>query len=227
MKHLFTALQCLLLLGILAGKSHPQDLNSLAGQNEALFLQLQRVHHLTDEQMAKIRAIFTRSGYMGQGNPAITLHPITTEQCEKKIESEGIVYKNPAFEKICGAKYMAPLYNPATERPEDACACIDQFEFPNIPCSYPLVWVRAREAAEICEILGKRLCDAHEWEGACAGSLEKPDYRFDLAVGRTPEQAIQLMREVHNRKHEQNKSWSYGHEYRKGVCAASSHKSPD
>ena len=42
---------------------------------------------------------------------------------------------------------MAPLYNPATEKAEDATACIDQFEFPDIPCAYPVVWVRAREAA--------------------------------------------------------------------------------
>ena len=75
------------------------------------------------------------------------------------------------FEKICGAKYMAPLYNPATEKAEDARACIDQFEFPDIPCAYPVVWVRAREAALICKAMGKRICDAHEWEGACAGAL--------------------------------------------------------
>ena len=31
--------------------------------------------------------------------------------------------------------------------------------------------------------MGKRLCDAHEWEGACEGALEAPDYRFDLARG--------------------------------------------
>ena len=45
---------------------------------------------------------------------------------------------------------MAPLYDPSRQRPEDAKACIDQFEFPDIPCAYPVVWVKAREAAEIC-----------------------------------------------------------------------------
>ena len=49
-----------------------------------------------------------------------------------------------------------------------------------------MVWVKAREAAEICWAMGKRLCDAHEWEGACSGSLEAPDYRFDLAKGVSP-----------------------------------------
>ena len=51
---------------------------------------------------------------------------------------------------------MAPLYNPDTQKPRDAKACIDQFEFPNIPCEYPVVWVKA-EAAEICQAQGKRL----------------------------------------------------------------------
>ena len=69
---------------------------------------------------------------------------------------------------------MAPLYDPATQKPEDAKVCIDQFEFPDIPCAYPVVWVKAREAAEICSAMGKRLCDAHEWEGACEGDLNRP-----------------------------------------------------
>ena len=91
-------------------------------------------------------------------------------------------YENAQFERICGGKYLAPLYDPKTGTAEQAKACIDQFEFPNIPCAYPVVWVKAREAAQICEAEGERLCDAHEWEGACAGSLQPPDYRFDLGA---------------------------------------------
>ena len=105
---------------------------------------------------------------------------------------------------------MAPLYNPDREKPEEAGACIDQFEFPNIPCAYPVVWVRTREAVELCEALGKRLCDAHEWEGACAGRLEPPDYRLDLAANHPPGVAIPRMREAHNRAYEDRKAWSYG-----------------
>ena len=66
---------------------------------------------------------------------------------------------------------MAPLYDPLKEDAQDAKVCIDQFEFPNIPCEYPVVLVRANEAAAICELQGKRLCDAHEWEGAREGRL--------------------------------------------------------
>ena len=119
---------------------------------------------------------------------------------------------------------MAPLYNPAVEKAEDARACIDQFEFPDIPCVYPVVWVRAREAALLCRAMGKRLCDAHEWEGACAGALLPPDYRFDLARGVPPNGAIERMREVHNRLYGAHQVWAYGSHYEKGICASSSFK---
>jgi len=212
----------MLLLGVALLAQSP----SLREQNEVLFRQLQRVHGLSDEQMSAIRNIFARSGYMGQGNPAITRHPVTPEEAQAKLNRIGIDYANPVFEKICGAKYMAPLYNPATQRPEDARFCIDQFEFPDIPTVYPVVWVKAREAAEVCSITGKRLCDAHEWEGACAGSLESPDYPWNLAKGLAPADAIERMRIVHNQADSASKSWSYGPTYQKGVCAASSQKTP-
>ena len=121
---------------------------------------------------------------------------------------------------------MAPLYNPATEKAEDAGTCIDQFEFPDIPCLYPVVWVRAREAALICKAMGKRICDAHEWEGACAGALEPPDYRFDLAKGVPPNVAVERMRQAHNRVYGAHKVWAYGDHYEKGICACSSFKTP-
>ncbi len=201
-----------------------QSSSSLREQNEVLFQQLQRVHGLSDAQMTAIRAIFAKSPIMGQGNPAVTRHPVTPEEAQAKLKRLGIDYSNPKFEKICGGKYMAPLYDPATQRPEDAKFCIDQFEFPDIPTVYPVVWVKAREAAEICWAEGKRLCDAHEWEGACAGSLEPPDYRWDLARGLSPNAAIERMRYAHNQADSSTKSWSYGPAYEKGVCAASSTK---
>ncbi|MDR3419449.1 MAG: hypothetical protein P4L83_24995 [Nevskia sp.] len=200
--------------------------SGLARQNEALFRQLQQVQGLSDAQMERIRAIFAASGYVGQGNPAISEHPDTPQGCQRKLDDASVRYANPVFERICHAKYMAPLYDPKTQKPEEAKACIDQFEFPDIPCTYPVVWVKAREAAEICAAEGKRLCDAHEWEGACAGSLEPPDYRFDLARGVSPEEDIHRMRAAHNKKYQASKSWSYGPEYRTGVCGTASHKTP-
>jgi formylglycine-generating enzyme required for sulfatase activity len=198
----------------------------LQRQNELLFEEMKQKLGLSEPQMAKIRGIFARSGFMGQGNPAITRHPVTPEQCRAKLEEQAVAYENPTFEKICGAKFMAPLYDPATQKPEDAKICIDQFEAPNIPCSYPIVWVKAREAAEYCEAEGKRICDAHEWEGACEGSLQPPDYRFDLAKGVSPGVAIARMETAHNQEYAAQKSWSYGPTYQTGVCATSSDKTP-
>jgi len=213
----------LVLLGI--GRPAAEG-TSLKEQDEALLAAIQRVHGLSDDQMQIIRGIFARSGVIGQGNPTITEHPATPKQCQEKLSLLKVHYENPGFEKLCGAKYMAPLYNPAEADARAATACIDQFEFPDIPCDYPVVWVRAREAAEICSAMGKRICDAHEWEGACAGSLEPPDYRFDLSGGVSPEEAIRRMRAAHNAAHEKTKSWSYGPGYRSGVCGAASTKTP-
>ncbi len=196
----------------------------LQARNEALFQQMSTTLGYTPEQLARLRSIFQASGRMGQGNPVVTRHPKTPEQCLARLEREGVNYNNPRFEKICGSKYMAPLYDPATEQPEDAKVCIDQFEFPNMPCTYPVVWTRAREAAEVCAAIGKRMCDAHEWEGACAGRLTAPDYAFRTEGVESGESAFRRMRTQHNARHAAGKTWSYGPEYRSGVCATASSK---
>jgi len=176
--------------------------------------------------MRAIREVFAVSRFIGQGNPAVTEHPATPEACVAKLRGANVSYEQPEWDRLCGGRYMAPLFDPSREKPEDARACIDRFEFPNIPCAYPVVWVRAREAALLCEAEGKRLCDAHEWEGGCAGSLEAPDYRFDLAKGREMMPAVESMRSAHNRAHQATKAWSYGPSYQTGICAASSQKTP-
>lgn len=168
----------------------------------------------------------SQSPWVGQGNPKVTQHPVSREQCLEMLHKRNIRYHNPRFEKICGAPYMAPLYNPASQKPEDAKACIDQFEFPNIPCEYPVVWVRANEAAEICRAVGKRICDAHEWEGGCAGALLEPDYPWDVK-GKTDQETIRQWRSIHNAKYQSSQNWAYGPKQRKGVCAADSFKSPN
>ncbi len=69
--------------------------------------------------------------------------------------------------------------------------------------------------------MGKRICDAHEWEGACAGALEPPDYRFGISAG-----SVSSVAKAHNQKYDATKSWSYGPAYKQGICAAASQKSP-
>lgn len=193
--------------------------------HEELLRELRQVHGLSDESLRRIGAVLSGNDRIGPGNPAVTAHPATPEACRARLGAAGISYERPEWDRLCGARYMAPLYDAAREQPQDARACIDRFEFPNVPCAYPVVWVRAREAAQLCAAEGKRLCDAHEWEGACAGSLEAPDYRFDLARGRSPVSAVESMRAAHNRAHAASQGWSYGPAYQAGVCAASSHKS--
>jgi len=173
--------------------------------------------------MGRIRSIFHKSNIIGQGNPTISKHPLSEAACRLKRGAGASATSR--FTSICGAPFMAPLYNPATQKPEDARSCIDQYEFPDVPCTYPVVWTKASEAAAICGAMGKRLCDAHEWEGACQGSLGKPDYRFDLAKGRDPETAVEFMRAAHNAKYASSRRWSYGSAYKRGICGAASHKS--
>ena len=199
----------------------------LQQQREELLRLVREVHRLDERQMEDLRAIFARAPYLGQGNPAVTSHPATTQQCREKVVGLGVSYANPAFERICGGPNMAPLYDPAKQTPEQATACIDQFEFPDAPCTYPVVWVRAVEAAQICSAMGKRLCDAHEWEGACAGALLEPDYRFELADGVDPGTGFARLRAAHNGTQDARKTWAYGPSYRTGICAAASNKSRD
>ncbi|MBN1627274.1 MAG: hypothetical protein JW944_12175 [Deltaproteobacteria bacterium] len=50
---------------------------TLRERNEALLQHLHMVHGLSVSQMDDIRNIFAQSGYLGQGNPEITRHPLT------------------------------------------------------------------------------------------------------------------------------------------------------
>lgn len=219
-----------LLWGVVQGQSYAESVTAspsadLKAQNEQLFQQIQKVHNLSDAQMTKIREIFNRGNVMGQGNPAVTQHPMTPEQCLEKGKAAGIDKVVPEWEKKCGAKFMAPLYDPKTQKEVQARSCIDQFEFPNIPCAYPVVWVKAKEAQEICAVMGKRMCDAHEWEGGCAGALEDADYPFDQvkSVGNGSER-FRRMRAIHNNKYNSKKTWAYGDTRKKGNCAMNSFK---
>ena len=195
------------------------------GDNTALITKMKQNFGLSAKQESELNRIMGESLVIGQGNPAVTKHPASMEACLNQAKKTGISYENPQFEKICGSKFMAPLYDPKTQKPEQAKACIDQFEFPNMPCEYPVVWVQANEAEEICQAMGKRLCDAHEWEGACAGALEDADYPFDAVKGMSGPEAFRKMRAIHNTRYDKQKVWAYGKQYKKGICATNSTKS--
>lgn len=216
-----------LLALVAAGTAQAQ---SLAERNEIMFRQMQEVRGVSGSEMNRIREIFASSpnGWMGQGNPAVTQHPLTPEESAARLG--GTVaqiqesYRNRQYERICGERYMVPLYDPATQRPEDATVCADMFEYPNIPMVYPVVWVRANEAAQLCAAEGKRMGDAHEWEGASAGQLLPPDYPFERVAGMSGSAAVNAIRAWHN-AHYASTSGTYSiGAWRSGVCATGSFK---
>ncbi len=192
------------------------DGGTLEEQKEALIQNLANVQGLTATEAAEVRRIFESSRALGQGNPEITRHPMTREECRKIRASAEIA---PADAR-CGAPYMVPLYDPgAGETADQARVCIDQYEFPNIPCEYPVVYPRANEAQELCQAVGKRLCDAHEWEGGCAGALKPVEKEYAFGERR-------MMQEyLHNKEREI--VWAYGKKKDHSKCATGSMKSPN
>ena len=111
-----------LVLQSLLWSTRAQAQTTLGEQNQKLLLELQQVHGLSDAQMSRIRTIFAGSRVIGQGNPAITRHPMTPEQCRARVQESGASYANSTFERICAAKFMAPLYDPSHESPESSKA---------------------------------------------------------------------------------------------------------
>jgi len=195
----------------------PAGAQTLQQNNERMFREMQAARGLSNAEMQRIRAIFAGSSYIGQGNPAVTRHPMTPEQLAAKLGADPkAYYRNAAFERICKEPYMVPLYDPATETAADARVCADMFEYPNVPGVYPVTWVRAKEAAELCWAEGKRIGDAHEWEGASHGALTPPDYFFGMSV--------QSARAAHNAKYQSTARYSIGPQWRSGVCATGSFK---
>ena len=166
-----------------------------------------QAHELTESQANKLRKIVTsrygltrnigtedEKAFRGPNN---SYHPVSRGQCRKKVLETGIIQPSKANEEACKAKWMAPI--PDAEG--KASVCIDQFEFPNIPCEYPVVWVPSNTAHKICQSMGKRLCSSHEWEGACAGRIDPiASYRFDIANKNARRKAVNANRE---------KVWAY------------------
>ncbi|WP_438020616.1 SUMF1/EgtB/PvdO family nonheme iron enzyme [Sorangium sp. So ce315] len=189
---------------------------TLDEQRRRLFGAMRRELALSDEAMRRVEEIFAASPVLGQGNPALSRHPMSRSECRRIRAIAGV---EPAREPACGAPGMVPLFDPTRgQTAASARACIDQLEFPNIPCEYPVVHVRAREAALLCRAIGKRICDAHEWEGACAGALREPDVEY--AWERPRHEASwhhNLLRE---------KVWSYGPEKNHALCATGSARTP-
>jgi len=190
---------------------------TLEEQRARLYAVMRAELDLSEAQSEAVRAIVSSSPILGQGNPAITQHPMSRSECRRRRLEAGL---SRAEIPACAAPGMVPLFDASSGQTEqDAKVCMDQLEFPNVPCEYPVVHVRAKEAAELCHAVGKRICDAHEWEGACAGSLRSADVEYEWARPRA--EAVWY----HNFKRE--KVWSYGPTKDHSLCGTGSFRTPD
>lgn len=194
----------------------PLEPETLPAQREALLARMQKRLSLTDNQLDQLKQIFDRSKIAGQGNPRVTVHPMTRGECRKRRAEHGRLLQGDAG---CEKPNMVLLYDAEKgETKSDAKVCIDQYEFPNLPCEYPVTQVSAREVVEICRAIGKRICDAHEWEGACAGTLRTPEVEYAFGQRRI------MMEYLHNL--ERKMVWAYGPTKDHALCGTGSKKSP-
>jgi hypothetical protein len=182
---------------------------TLEEQRSALFRSMGAQLDLSAGELLAVEQIVEASPVIGQGNPAISHHDMTRAECRAVRAAAGLVIEpHPP----CDRKNMVPLYDPgAGQTAADARVCIDQFEFPGIPCEYPVVYPTSREAALLCIAVGKRICDAHEWEGACAGALHSPEVEYEFDKPRP------YATWLHNEHREVR--WAYGPTKNHALCA--------
>lgn len=196
--------------------------STIAEQRLALFGKMRKFLGLSQEALQETERLFATQRWMGQGNPKCTQHPMTRAECRQlRKKTVGI----PGDDR-CGAPNMVPIYNKkANQSVQDATVCIDQYEYPNIQCEYPITWVPAHIAHGLCLAQGKRLCDAHEWEGACAGSVlpAKEEYAWNARKFEDVNARRLAIEYDHNLTREI--VWAYGPQKDHAKCATGSRKS--
>jgi formylglycine-generating enzyme len=189
---------------------------TLKDQREVMVSRMKIMLGLDAKTGEDLLAILGRYKLTGQGNTETTTHPMTRAECVERRRTLGVKDER---EKICGAPFMVPVYDPEKQRKEDATVCIDRYEFPGLPCEYPVTWVSTAQAVDLCATLGKRLCDAHEWEGACAGKLRPVEEEYDFRLPRDPMSGtFNLSRPI---------TWAYGPKKDHKKCATNSTKSKE
>jgi hypothetical protein len=157
---------------------------------------------LSQQRAAALEKALGNAKWLTQGG-AVSIHPKKREQCKLEVIDGGKLKGGASDVGHCGYPNMAVV--PSTAGAPKVC--IDRYEFPNIPCDYPATWTQADQAAAICQSMGKRLCDAHEWEGACSGEAQPQDWQ-------------------HPGNSARKKTWAYGPKRDASLCAFGQPKSP-
>jgi hypothetical protein len=187
---------------------------TFAEQRGQLYGAMRTKLKLSDAQIDKVKEIVEASPLLGQGRPDDTTHPMTRAECRAARKKADVVTPDPR----CGHPNMVPIYDPTRGETKDtATTCIDQYEFPNIPCEYPVTYATSRESALLCRAVGERLCDAHEWEGACAGAVHAIETEYHFESPR-PYATWQ-----HNK--ERDIIWAYGPKEDPSLCGEAGEKS--
>lgn len=65
---------------------------TLQQNNEAMFRQMQAARGVTNAEIQRIRQIFAGSRWIGQGNPAVTRHPLTPEQAQARLPAPALEF---------------------------------------------------------------------------------------------------------------------------------------
>jgi len=188
--------------------------STLDEQRDVMLRRMKDMGVIDDKGVDGILAILKTSKWAGQGNPEVVEHPLTRAECIARRKEAGV---HDEKKPLCKAPFMVPLYDSPREKEADAKVCIDRYEFPGLPCEYPMTWISTEKAEAICKVMGKRLCDAHEWEGGCAGSLRPAEDEY--AFGRDRK----TMRGLHNLHREIR--WAYGTKKDHAKCGTMSNKS--
>lgn len=175
--------------------------SSASGLGSKKAAEIAQANGLSPEQATKLDRALARAPYATQGLPSSALHPMSREQCQNEVLSKGLLKGGESDVAECGYPNMAVVPGQNGKK-----VCIDRYEFPNVPCDYPVTWVQANQAADICESEGKRLCDANEWEGACANEPQPEDWRHPANGTK--------------------RTWAYGPERQSGLCGVGGAKSP-
>ena len=100
--------------------------------------ELEQVHGYRRARCTRVREIFAalalhRPGQPG-GHASIPRRP---EACAAKLRRRRASPTRTRSSAICGGPLHGAALRPGEKRPEQARACIDQFEFPDIPCELP------------------------------------------------------------------------------------------